>query len=128
MPTVLFVEDDVLIRIATAEYLRESGHQVLEAADADEALAVLRTNNLIAVVLSDIRMPGEHDGVALAAIIKATWPHVPVVLTSSHLPDDVEVEPDSFIQKPYLQSRIVAVVEQLIGGKWKNGPAQANAS
>lgn len=128
VPAVLIVEDEVLIRLSTADFLREFGHYVLEAASADEALAVLKANDTVAVVLSDVRMPGELDGIALAAIVRRTWPHVPVVLTSSHLPEDVDVEPDLFIQKPYSQSRIVTLVEQLIGESWKNTPAQASAS
>jgi CheY-like chemotaxis protein len=58
--TVLVVEDEVLVRLMIAEELRSAGFQVIEAADADEALAVLANITDVSVIFSDIRMPGKR--------------------------------------------------------------------
>lgn len=61
--TVLVVEDEVLLRLVVAEYLRDCGFKVIEAAHADEAVMVLKQPDLrIDVLFSDIEMPGSLDG------------------------------------------------------------------
>jgi CheY-like chemotaxis protein len=55
--TVLVVEDEVLVRLIIAEELRSAGFQVIEAANADEALAVLANIRDVSLIFSDIRMP-----------------------------------------------------------------------
>jgi CheY-like chemotaxis protein len=63
IPTVLLVEDEVLVRMMLADQLREAGCTVVEAPDADQALLILRQNLVrIDIVISDIRMPGSMDG------------------------------------------------------------------
>lgn len=81
-PVVLVVEDEVLIRFAIAEYLRECGYTVIEAATGSEAKAVFEAHVAVNVVFSDIQMPGEMDGFALARWVRANHPEIPVVLTS----------------------------------------------
>jgi CheY-like chemotaxis protein len=65
-PTVLVVEDDGLVRIDAADTLREAGFDVIEAEGADEALKVMASRGDIAVLFTDINMPGRMDGVELA--------------------------------------------------------------
>jgi two-component system, response regulator PdtaR len=57
--TVLVVEDDVLIRLATADRLRERGFVVVEAADAEEAVALLQAQVPVRLVFTDVQLPGE---------------------------------------------------------------------
>ena len=65
--TILLVEDEALIRVDLAEHLRAAGFRnVLEAGNGDQALAMLGAHPAIALVISDVRMPGATDGVALA--------------------------------------------------------------
>ena len=69
--TVLIVEDEVLIRLVISEYLRDCGYRVIEAANADEALVVLKQEELVIdIVLSDVEMPGSMDGFGLARWIR----------------------------------------------------------
>jgi len=83
-PSILVVEDEVLIRMVIADYLRRCGYKVIEAAGADEAVAVLgREDVVLDVVLSDVEMPGTMDGFALARWIRARRPGLPVVLVGS---------------------------------------------
>jgi CheY-like chemotaxis protein len=61
----LVVEDDVLVRLVIAAYLRDCGYRVFEAASGDEAIKLLeRDGGGISVVLTDVEMPGETDGFA----------------------------------------------------------------
>jgi CheY-like chemotaxis protein len=69
--TVLVVDAEVLVRMAISAYLRDCGYRVVEAASADEALAVLRQTDLtIDAVLCDVALPGSMDGFALARWIR----------------------------------------------------------
>jgi hypothetical protein len=57
-PTVLVVEDEVLIRMSTADYLRGCGYHIIEVGSGDEAVAVLKADVRIDVVFTDVSMPG----------------------------------------------------------------------
>jgi CheY-like chemotaxis protein len=82
--TVLVVEDDVLVRLVIAAYLRECGYRVLEAANADEAVRLLeRDAARIDVVLTDVEMPGEMDGFALAQWLRRERPQVEVLMAGT---------------------------------------------
>src|SRR5260370_14947398 len=80
-PVVLIVEDDVLLRLTIAGSLRDAGFEVLEAANAAEAVQVL---NCIPVdaLFSDIDMPGRMDGCALAQWVHQRELNVRIILTS----------------------------------------------
>jgi DNA-binding NtrC family response regulator len=81
---ILVVEDEVLIRLVIAQYLRDCGYRVIEAANADEALLVLRRSELaIDIVFTDVAMPGSMDGFALAQWVRANRPGMDVVLAGS---------------------------------------------
>ncbi len=108
---VLVVEDEVVLRMAVSLHLREAGLVVIEAVDAQEAVEILRVNKSIALVFSDINMPGPADGNDLAAWIASRYPDIKVLLTSG-------VRRESgppFIGKPYsfveLQRRIAAMLD-----------------
>jgi CheY-like chemotaxis protein len=81
-PTVLVVEDEVLIRMATADYLRGCGYRVVEAGSGDEAVAVLKTDIRVDVVFTDVNMPGTLNGFHLAQWVRRERPGVRVILTS----------------------------------------------
>ena len=114
--TVLVVEDDDLVRLVVAEMVREAGFSVVEAGDADEALVVLvGSSNPISLVLTDIRMPGSMDGVALARRLRATWPQIKIALISSH-PSDADTLSccDAFLAKPFTSQRLIGQVNTLL--------------
>jgi two-component system, response regulator PdtaR len=108
---VLVVEDEVLVRIGVAEALRDAGLHVIEAGNAQEALAVLHSRPEVALVLSDIRMPGEIDGIGLAQIINDRFQHLKVILTSVEPPRNFE---GLFIAKPYDLDYVVASVTKML--------------
>jgi CheY-like chemotaxis protein len=82
--TVLVVEGEVLMRMVIAEYLRDCGFKVIEAANADEALMVLQQSELtINVVFTDIEMPGSMDGFALSQWVRRHRQRTEVILAGS---------------------------------------------
>ena len=105
-PTILIVEDEVLVRIALSDYLQECGFKVLEAGNADEAVEILeRSGFTIDVVFSDVQMPGSMDGFCLAQWIRGKRPGLPVLLTSGDETKTVTAqklcEKEPFLEKPY---------------------------
>ena len=77
--TILVVEDDVLVRMPIAQYLRDCGYKVIEASDADEAMQVLQhQETMVHVVFSDIEMPGAVDGFGLAKWVRERRPGLDV--------------------------------------------------
>ena len=101
-PAVLVVEDEILIRSAVAEFLRDAGYRVIEAANAAEAVAVFASRTQIDLVFSDINMPGRMDGVGLVRWIADHHPRIHVILTSaiSHARRAGE-SGAGFLMKPY---------------------------
>lgn len=100
---MLVVEDEPLVRMGIAGHLEDDGFTVLEASNADEAIAVLVTNPDVKIVFTDVDMPGGMDGLKLAAAIRDRWPSIRVVVTSGHRKvqvGDLPVEAQ-FIPKPY---------------------------
>ena len=81
-PVVLVVEDEFLIRMHAAEMIEEAGFEVVEASNADEAVAVLEARLDIAVVFTDIQMPGSMNGLKLAIAVRERWPPIHIVATS----------------------------------------------
>jgi DNA-binding NtrC family response regulator len=82
--TILVVEDDILVRMSIAHYLRDCGYRVIEAANADEATTVLLHQEArIDIVFSDIEMPGSIDGFGLAKWIRDHRPGLNVILAGT---------------------------------------------
>jgi DNA-binding response OmpR family regulator len=118
-PTVLVVEDEVLIRLATADYLRGCGYRVVEAGSGDEAIAVLdKADTRIDIVFTDVSMPGTLNGFGLAQWVRRERPEVRAILTSGVLRTAQEAKDlcahGPLMEKPYdhgeLDRRIRAIL------------------
>ena len=127
-PAILLVEDEVLIRLATAELLREEGYVVLEAVDAGEAMALLRSGHPLDLVITDVRMAGEMDGVALSYALKEARPNLPVALVSGDLPGDAPHAGDGFLRKPFSDQELFDVVKKLMDPEWQSQRTRPAAS
>ena len=112
--TVLVVEDEVLTRLMLADELRNQGLQVLEASNADEALTVLQSSLPVHLLFTDIRMPGEMDGVALAKFAHARFPRIKSIIGSSGKPESIDDFADAFLAKPYDLRELVKQVRRLL--------------
>jgi CheY-like chemotaxis protein len=115
--TILLVEDDALISMATCEMLKDLGHQVIEAPSGDKALKILRDGTPIDVVLSDEAMPGMR-GTQLAVAIRASWPDLSIILATGYaeLPKDSGLKLP-LLRKPYAQEELAVAIGKVIGGK-----------
>jgi CheY-like chemotaxis protein len=121
-PVILLVEDDLLLRCTTGEYLRLSGFLVIEAANAVEAMAVFASGKPVDAVFSDVSLSAAMDGVMLARWLRRHHPHVPVMLTSGYGGSargaaTQLVGDESFLSKPYRQTaaanRLRALLEKV---------------
>jgi two-component system, response regulator PdtaR len=114
-PTILVVEDEVLIRLEIADELRNRGIHVLEACNAEEALTILESSLPVHVLFTDIRMPGRMDGIGLTRLARERYPELKLMLTSSHQPQQYARDSaDVFIAKPYDTVAVVQQVEALL--------------
>lgn len=92
---VLVVEDEPLLRMDAVDMIRESGFDVLEASNADEAILMLETRLDIELVFTDIDMPGSVNGIKLAHAVRNRWPPIRIVATSGHFAlHDGDLPPD----------------------------------
>lgn len=123
-PVVLVVEDEVLVRMVIAEYLRDCAYVVIEAGSAQEALALFKADVEVDVVFSDIQMPGAMDGFGLAQWVRQNRPGVEVILTSgaasaagkaADLCNDGPLMP-----KPYDSDDVDRRIKQLLAARERN--------
>jgi CheY-like chemotaxis protein len=116
-PVVLIVEDEFLIRMATADAIRDAGFQVLEAPDADKAIAILETRSDIRVVFTDIHMPGSMDGARLAHAVSHRWPPVRIIATSGRVAlGEIDLPAGTVIlPKPYIPEHVARTLRALTG-------------
>ena len=115
---VLVVEDEILIRTAVADHLRDAGYIVVEAASASEAIGVFQSGEPVDIVFSDIQMPGPKDGLALARWVVEHHPEVPVLLTSGNSNSLIAadfISKDAFFSKPYPLEGVASYIRQLFG-------------
>lgn len=81
--TILVVDDDLLVAMATADMLEDLGHKAVQASSGQSALRELEANPTIELVITDQSMPG-MTGTQLAAEIRQRWPHMPILLATGH--------------------------------------------
>lgn len=114
-PVVLIVEDNFLLRMNAAEMIGDAGFDVVEACNADEAIATLETRPDIHVVFTDIEMPGSMDGLKLARFVRGRWPPIKIIATSGFVNIENDDLPDGsrFLPKPYSPEQIVATLREL---------------
>jgi DNA-binding response OmpR family regulator len=120
--TVLVVEDEELARLIITDYLREGGFAVLQASDAEQAIAVLEQRGDVRAVVLDVVMPGAMDGIALAHLVHERWPGVGLlVMSGKGVPRMAQLPPGAgFLPKPYFGPSIVGRLRAIIsedGGK-----------
>jgi CheY-like chemotaxis protein len=118
LQTILVVEDEVLVRLVIAEYLRECGYRVHEAVSAEEAILILQAPEVsIDIVFSDVEMQGVMDGFGLARWVRANMPDTQVILTSgAERSADIAgtlCEAGPLMKKPYHTQEVVDRIRQL---------------
>ncbi|MHA6690621.1 response regulator [Devosia sp. A449] len=113
--TVLVVEDEALLRMATVDDLTHYGFEVMEAANAGEAIEIFKSGRRFECLFTDVDMPGDKDGLDLAELVKSAWPPIEIIVTSGHR--DVEKtdlpQDGVFVGKPYSTEVIGDLIQRL---------------
>jgi CheY-like chemotaxis protein len=115
---VVLIEDEFLVRMGTRAAVETAGFDVVEAGDADEAIAILAARSDIRLIFTDIHMPGSMDGLKLAHFVRDRWPPVKIVATSARVRVTAGELPEGgrFVPKPYSAAEITATLHELIQG------------
>lgn len=116
-PVVLVVEDEMLLRMRAVDMVEDAGYVPVEAVDADEALAILQSRADIALLFSDIQMPGSMSGLQLALAVHERWPRIKIILASGQLKLSKSEIPENsrFFGKPLDSVEMVAEMREMLG-------------
>jgi CheY-like chemotaxis protein len=114
---VLVVEDEMLLRMRAVDMVEDAGYTSVEAVDADEAVAILESRSDVALIFTDIQMPGSMDGLKLAHTVHERWPPIKIILVSGQLkPANIDIPADSrFYGKPLEAKEMIAEMQSMIG-------------
>jgi len=128
----LIVDDEPSIRKYLRAILDQERIQCLEADSASQALGIIqRLNGRLDLVVTDIKMPGDMDGVDLAYSVRNMFPAIPVILISGYA--DVGAVRKAaaifqFIQKPFEPEAILLAVKKVVGSGDATGSHQGDGS
>jgi CheY-like chemotaxis protein len=118
LPTVLIVEDEMLISHLVADWLNDRGFAVHEAASGDEALNYIDQGGAVDVMFTDVNLPGSLNGAELATAVRARRPELPIVYASGRYTSD-EIAPlvprSVFVPKPYNPAEVCSLLKRLTG-------------
>jgi CheY-like chemotaxis protein len=112
-PVILVAEDEALIRMLVTEHLSASGFLVLEAEDAEAALAVIESQR-VDLVFTDVNMPGAMKGDSMADWLSTHRPTLPVIVTSGVEKPTFRGQGRVFIRKPYLLLEVEHQIRELL--------------
>ena len=114
---ILVVEDEMLLRMRAVDMIEDAGYTSVEAVDADEAVAILESRSDIALLLTNIQMPGSMDGLQLAHTVHERWPPIGIILVSGQLKlANIDIPADSlFFGKPIEAGEMIAQMRTMIG-------------
>ncbi len=117
VPVVLVVEDEPLIRMLASDIMEDAGFEVIEAATARSALAIMeKRSGQVDALFTDVDMPGDMNGLELAGIVHHRWTHVALVVTSGVVRVSGSLPGGGvFLAKPYTSSAPVQIIRKLIG-------------
>ena len=117
---MLIVEDEELLQKAVTVQLKQLGYTVLAAENGLEALEILENRSDVAIVVSDIVMPGGLDGYDLAKQIHVQWPDIAILLTTGFTknpareagaPDEALAQlTEIILDKPYTNVELAAAI------------------
>jgi two-component system, response regulator PdtaR len=110
--TVLVVEDELYIRMSAVGALEDEGFLVLEAKNSAEALNVLSRHSETSILMTDVRMPGPMDGLALVAQVHIDHPEICSIVVSGNASAEQARKAGAFgfVAKPYLVKTMVQAV------------------
>ena len=113
---VLVVDDEALLRMLAADIVEEAGYAAVEARNAAEALSILEGRADICLLITDVNMPGQLDGIALAHITREKWPAVGIMIVSGRIRPDPSSLPagSQFMPKPFDADKVIAEIRAVM--------------
>src|SRR5665213_1466708 len=117
LPRILIVEDEMLLRMRAVDIVEDAGFSPVQTVNADQALSILQSRSDIALLFTDIQMPGSMDGLQLAHAVHERWPHLKIILVSGQLElSGIQIPRDSrFFGKPLVSGQMIAEMQNMIG-------------
>jgi CheY-like chemotaxis protein len=117
--TVLLVEDNEGVREYAKGALERLGYAVIEAADADTALRLIKKRPDVTVLFTDVVLPGAMSGRELADAVRRKYPSLPVLYTTGYTRNAIvhqgRLDPDvHLLNKPYTQRELARMLRDLI--------------
>ncbi|HEV2626536.1 MAG TPA: PAS domain S-box protein [Xanthobacteraceae bacterium] len=124
--TILVVEDNADVRRVAVSLLEQLGYRTMEVETASAALDILAAGNHVDLVFSDVVLPGQADGLALAHMLAERYPHIPVVLTTGYT-RVFEANPEfPVLRKPYQISTLGRVIHDALNPALPRQPMLAS--
>jgi CheY-like chemotaxis protein len=112
--TIMVVEDELLLRLDLANQIHSAGFEVIEAQSADEALKLLATDIDVDLILTDIRMPGQIDGLGLVSFVQRQDRRIKIVLLSAYIDADCDSPADASFAKPVRIQALLGKIRELL--------------
>lgn len=113
---LLIVEDEILLANDIANKLCDNNYQIVGIADsAKKALAILDNNQDTDIILIDIILKGEFDGIELARFINSKY-SIPFLFLTSHADSHIierakNVKPHAYLLKPFIDRQVCIAIE-----------------
>ena len=114
---ILLIEDHASLRRVLIRSLTALGYEVRAVSTADESLILLKGGLLPHLVLTDIRTPGEHNGLDVAWWVKTNRPTIPVLLQTAFAQEDTADFP--ILRKPYSVEALSAAIDGILKARNK---------
>lgn len=119
--TILVIDDEIELLQMVATTLRRAGYTVLSATNATEGLALLESSPSIDLLLSDVVMPGDMNGLEVARIALVRYPNLPIIMTSGFAEkmrygEDYADLLDTLLVKPYRRTHLLQRIRDTLDG------------
>ncbi len=115
---ILLVDDDHIVRASMRRVLAQAGHDVTEAVSGDAATALIEEAAAFDMLVTDVRMPGSCDGVALASCWRETVPGRPVLFVSGYNEGRLDIgglgPREAVLHKPFRRASLLNAVQSLL--------------
>ncbi|HLI23125.1 MAG TPA: ATP-binding protein, partial [Stellaceae bacterium] len=112
--SILLVEDNADVKAVAGMLLQQLGYRVDAVDNAAAALDLLAEGHTVDLVFSDVVMPGEMDGLALARRIRVEYPHIPVLLTTGYAKAAAQAKGFPILRKPYRLANLSRAIRDAI--------------
>ncbi|HST37154.1 MAG TPA: ATP-binding protein [Allosphingosinicella sp.] len=110
--TILLIDDEEIVRAATAEMMRDLGHEVIEAAGGAEALGKFAAGLQVDVVVTDYKMP-RINGAELSRRLDLIRPGVPILIITGYTGTTDDILKLPRLSKPFAQADLAAALASL---------------